>query len=280
MEEWVALSLDGKIFRTLRDTLCQDPNSLLYTMFHDPTSDTAKMLTRDDSHPLRPFLLDRNPKAFRVVLEFLRNQELVIPEDVPARSVLLEARFFGIQKIMDQLSGTEPQFEGAKGSMFTRMDMIRMLSATQSGSRVRLQGVVLDRTDLSNLDLSGINFSHSSLNNVSFENTNLSGADLSDCKMSNVNMVNAMLDGADLSRSTLTNADLSQSSVCRANLSDAVLHQCCLRNSRMNESILVRTDLSQSDMKGVSLNKAKLWQVNLDGVERQGTPLTMGGVLA
>lgn len=276
--DWVAISLDGKIFHTLRATLVSEEGSLLHTLFADPASPSSQMVTRDHTHPLRPYLFDRNPKYFAVLLDYLRNQELVIPPHLPRRAILLEAKYFGLSSIVSKLADAEPQFE-AQGSMFNRMDVIKILANTKSGERVRLQGVTLDHTDLSRLDLSGVNLSHSSLNHVSFAESNLTGADLSDCHMCDVTMTGALLDGADLSRSTLSNADLTGVSCCRANLSDAVLKNCKLRNSRLNESILVRTDLSQSDMKGCQLHKAKVWQVNLEGVDRQGTSLTLGGVL-
>eukprot|EP00760_Papus_ankaliazontas_P025045 PhM_4_TR2461/c3_g2_i1/m.15291/K21919/KCTD9; BTB/POZ domain-containing protein KCTD9 len=249
-------------------------------------------LCRDDSHPARPWLLDRNPKTFAVLLDYLRTHELVVPPDVTPRAVYLEAEYFNLTEVIDVLRrngvGTAPQFALASCATaadtgpvvtFTRDSLIRVISTVPSGARVRLQGVVLDGLDLSNLDLSGANLSRSSLKNTILMGTNLTGANLTECNMTGCVCVGATAEDAVLVRATLTRSNLSEANFNRADFTDSNLTYCVLNDARLNEAVLVRADLSHCTMQGVTLVKAKMWQVILRGVRREGTPLTMGGVL-
>ena len=48
------------------------------------------------------FLIDRTPEYFKPILNYLRTGELVIDSGVNVKGVLAEARFFGIQSLIDQ----------------------------------------------------------------------------------------------------------------------------------------------------------------------------------
>ena len=48
-------------------------------------------------------MLDRTPKYFEPILNYLRTKELVIDPNVSMDGVLGEARYFGIQSLVDQI---------------------------------------------------------------------------------------------------------------------------------------------------------------------------------
>ena len=48
------------------------------------------------------FLIDRTPEYFKPILNYLRTGELVIDSGVNVKGVLAEAKFFGIQSLIDQ----------------------------------------------------------------------------------------------------------------------------------------------------------------------------------
>lgn len=92
--EWISLNVGGVIFQTTVATLTQDPNSMLAAMFNSERPPAMK----DDNGN---YLIDRNPRAFGYILEFLRNAGL--PDDIVGCSLLevqWEASYFGLHGLL------------------------------------------------------------------------------------------------------------------------------------------------------------------------------------
>ena len=89
----VKLNVGGHYFTTTLQTLTKDPNSRLAAMFsgeHDKTG---------------PIFLDRDGKHFRFILNYLRNGELVLPDDAKfVKELETEAQFYKIEGILIRLS--------------------------------------------------------------------------------------------------------------------------------------------------------------------------------
>ena len=89
----VKLNVGGHHFTTSLQTLTKDPNSRLAAMFsgeHDENS---------------TIFLDRDGKHFRFILNYLRNGELVLPNDAKfVKELETEAQFYKIEGILIRLS--------------------------------------------------------------------------------------------------------------------------------------------------------------------------------
>ena len=85
----------GQLFLTSRTTLLKAPDSMLFKLFAGESMPSAK----DEQGA---FLIDRTPEYFKPILNYLRTGELVIDSGVNVKGVLAEARFFGIQSLIDQ----------------------------------------------------------------------------------------------------------------------------------------------------------------------------------
>ena len=89
----VKLNVGGHHFTTSLQTLTKDPNSRLAAMFsgeHDENS---------------TIFLDRDGKHFRFILNYLRNGELVLPDDAKfVKELETEAQFYKIEGILIRLS--------------------------------------------------------------------------------------------------------------------------------------------------------------------------------
>ena len=89
----VKLNVGGHYFTTTLQTLTKDPNSRLAAMFsgeHDENS---------------TIFLDRDGKHFRFILNYLRNGELVLPDDAKfVKELETEAQFYKIEGILIRLS--------------------------------------------------------------------------------------------------------------------------------------------------------------------------------
>ena len=74
------------------------------------------------------YMLDRTPKYFEPILNYLRTKELVIDPNVSMDGVLGEARYFGIQSIVDQIEKLKLAEEQKKSDVSDRIQRIsRML---------------------------------------------------------------------------------------------------------------------------------------------------------
>jgi len=101
LNDIISLDVGGTRFETTRQTLLQDPNSMLARMF-DPNSPMQPGVVRNGA-----VFIDRDPEYFRIVLSYLRNGSLLAATDLQA--VLCEARFFSLSGLEELvLKQTEP----------------------------------------------------------------------------------------------------------------------------------------------------------------------------
>jgi len=93
----VSLNVGGTKFDTTRQTLLTDPSSMLAKMF-DPVSPLQPGVMRDGA-----YFIDRDPNYFRVVLNYLRCGQLVCDSDIPLEALKLEASYFGLVNLEEEL---------------------------------------------------------------------------------------------------------------------------------------------------------------------------------
>ena len=97
----VKLNVGGQYFTTSRQTLRSDPKSMLAAMF----SGRHKLETTGDGS----FFIDRDGTHFRYILNYLRNDELILPEGATfLKELEAEAKFYQLQGILNALKSKEP----------------------------------------------------------------------------------------------------------------------------------------------------------------------------
>ena len=149
--EWVKLNVGGQLFHTSRTTLLnREPGSMLARMF-DPSSNIQPSCTDANG----AYLIDRDPRYFTPILNYLRSGMLILDSDVNPKGVLEEAQFFGIQQCIPEL---EEMLLPRDAIPLTRRDVVNALITTPNKSTLRFQGVNLTGADLSYLDLRNVNF--------------------------------------------------------------------------------------------------------------------------
>ncbi|XP_018432485.1 PREDICTED: BTB/POZ domain-containing protein KCTD12-like [Nanorana parkeri] len=98
----IELNVGGQVYITRHPTLVSVPGSLLWEMFGQKN---VRLLARDSKGR---YFLDRDGFLFRYVLDYLRDQQLVLPEHFPERSRLQrEAEYF---KLPDLVKILAPKF--------------------------------------------------------------------------------------------------------------------------------------------------------------------------
>ncbi|NXK42647.1 KCD12 protein, partial [Piprites chloris] len=95
----IELNVGGQVYITRHPTLVSVPGSLLWEMF---TQKNVRSLARDSKGR---FFVDRDGFLFRYILDYMRDQQLVLPEHFPERSRLQrEAEYFMLPDLVKMLA--------------------------------------------------------------------------------------------------------------------------------------------------------------------------------
>ena len=94
----VTLNVGGTKFETTRQTLLNDPNSMLAKMF-DPVSPLQPGVKVDGA-----YFIDRDPNYFRIVLNYLRSGQLIVDTNIPLEAIKTEASYFGLVSLEAELN--------------------------------------------------------------------------------------------------------------------------------------------------------------------------------
>jgi len=306
--EWITLNVGGQKFLTCRTTLfLKEPSCMLARMF--ASEEHRMMPSCQDS--TGAYLIDRSPKYFEPILNYLRTGNLIIDPNVNPEGVLEEAKYYGIDSLIPKLEKlahkhTVPRDE----KPLTRRDVVDILIGTSTSSNIRdkadqelrFQGTNLEGADLSKLDLRHINFKYANLRGANLTGANMSWslmerADLSHCQMEGtqmlgVKMVCANMEGANLKGSNfedpagsranlegvnLKGANLEGSIMAGINLRVATLKNVNMQNCDLRMAVLAGADLENCNLSGSDLHEANLRGANLKDatLELMLTPLHM-----
>lgn len=97
--EIIELNVGGQVYITRYSTLTSVPDSLLWDMF---SQKSTKNLARDTKGR---FFVDRDGFLFRYILDYMRDQQLVLPDHFPERGRLQrEAEFFNLPDLVKLLA--------------------------------------------------------------------------------------------------------------------------------------------------------------------------------
>ncbi|XP_072493360.1 BTB/POZ domain-containing protein KCTD9 isoform X1 [Notamacropus eugenii] len=262
--DWLTLNVGGRYFTTTRSTLVnKEPDSMLAHMFKDKGAWGNKQDHRG------AFLIDRSPEYFEPILNYLRHGQLIVNDGINLLGVLEEARFFGIDSLIEHLEVAIKNSQPPEDhSPISRKEFVRFLLATPTKSELRCQGLNFSGADLSRLDLRYINFKM---------------ANLSRCNLAHANLCCANLERADLSGSVLDCANLQGVKMLCSNAEGASLKLCNFEDpsglkANLEGANLKGVDMEGSQMTGINLRvatlkNAKLKNCNLRGATLAGTDL-------
>ncbi|KAL1490177.1 hypothetical protein ABEB36_012912 [Hypothenemus hampei] len=275
-EEWITLNVGGKRFTTTRRTLIlSEPQSMLARMF----SDEHKFLHPSCKDKFGAYMIDRSPKYFEPILNYLRCGQLIYDKHINPEGILAEARFFGVDSIIPTLEMLVNESKESRDSApLTRRDVIQSLIKTCNSDMLRYQGVDLAGADLSKLDLRTINFKYANLRGC-----NLTGANLSYCCLERADLSHAILDGAQLlgvrglravlEGASMRNCNFKDPAGQRAILEGANLKGACLEDSDMGSVNLRIANCKNANLKNCDLRAAVLAGADLENCDLSGSDL-------
>jgi len=171
---------------TTRDTLLRFPESMLATMIN------GHWHTQLDGGA---FFIDRSPRLFEYILEFLRTGYLApVPPEIGVQALAREARFYLLEELAGLIEGKKYKptpyefYAMLPGKNFANMDL----------SMMNLRGQDFHDFDFGDSDLSGANLHGANLVHAQLTNANLTGTDLTEAVLRGTVFTGALLDGTDL----------------------------------------------------------------------------------
>jgi len=136
-KEWVRLNVGGTVFLTSRATLAKDPKSFLARICQE---DTELASDKDESGA---YLIDRDPKYFSPVLNFLRHGKVHLDKNILEEAVLEEAEFFNISAMIkvlkERIHNRDISFGSSRGKHVYRVlqchedELTQMISTMSDG---------------------------------------------------------------------------------------------------------------------------------------------------
>uniref|UniRef100_A0A2K6ECB7 KHA domain-containing protein n=1 Tax=Macaca nemestrina TaxID=9545 RepID=A0A2K6ECB7_MACNE len=256
--DWLTLNVGGRYFTTTWSTLVnKEPDSMLAHMLKDRGVWGNKQDHRG------AFLIDRSPEYFEPILNYLHHGQLIVNDGINLLGVLEEARFFGIDSLIEHLEVAIKNSQPPEDhSPISRKEFVQFLLATPTKSELRCQSLNFSGSDLSRWDLRYIN---------------LKMVNLCCCSLAHANLC------SDLSGSVLDCANLQEDpSGLKANLEGANLIGVDMEGSQMTginlRAATSGTDLENCDLSGCDhLQEANLRGSNVKEAifEEMLTPLYM-----
>jgi len=174
-------------------------------------------------------------------------------------------------------------------NLLDRIDLsnINLVYADLSNANLKgknLAGIDLRGVDLSEHDLTGTNLIGATLSDAKFSSTNLKGKNLSGAILRGVDLSEHDLTGANLSDTFLGRADLSEIDLRTVTLTNADFTYANLSGSKLPDSLLVNNNLDYAilnniNFAGKDLSGSSFQRVDLEGSDMQNTNLSFSSFL-
>jgi len=265
---WLRLNVGGKLFLTSKSTVeLRVPGSMLARMFSSETEEVMAAAAKDETGA---FLIDRSPKYFEPILDYLRTGMLLLDKGINPEGVLEEAKFFGIEELYPQLENLCAAVNRPRDDLaLTRRDVVEVLMGTSSDvSEMRFQGVNLAGADLSRLDLRNINFKYANMRGC-----NLSGANLSRSNLERVDLSRGTLDGAVMYGVKMLCANLEGASLVSCNFDDPAGSAANMEGVNLKEATLEGSNMARVNLRVATVKNANLKSCDLRGAVLAGADL-------
>lgn len=163
--------------------------------------------------------------------------------------------FGDVEEIMEQVPHSEKKTEIEPEHETSLHQTIKMTlrRAKSSIGISQFAAVNLKQSDLSDTNLSGVDFSYSALMETVFD-----GSDLSEATFRAAALKGTSFDNANLTKALFAASDLQDAKFHRTNLTETNFKASALHGATFESAILFGTDFRHSDLAGISFDNQEL----------------------
>lgn len=272
----VTLSVGGIEYQTTQRTLSVCPDSLLASIAQGNWQVDTK----------NRFFIDRDGELFAHILNFLRNNELLVPLDDPLliTKLLREAQFYQLQVLVDQLMVLKSKIDQAS---MTYKELLKVVNISRGPVQLprcnfclmQISFLDMTRANLQGCDFTGatlreVNLSYSNLSRAIFLDANLQNSSLREAVAERACFVNCNLSGVDMRRAMCRDCNFTKARLSGADLRFCDLQGCNLEEANFLVANLENTLLHFTNTKGTNFDRANLKDAQgLQSSHSSSTPL-------
>ncbi|EFC40564.1 predicted protein [Naegleria gruberi] len=202
------------------------------------------------------YYVDCDPMIFRYILGWLQYGKNSIGPSLSLSDILLACKKFSLDNLAVKLTKSEYFYE------ISQLEFFKMKNSSPS--------IILNKFDMTNLMLRGMDLQKSSISLSLFRGMDLSGVNFSNSNLNGCNFSGCILDGTNFSKSNLSNANIQISSSC--NFTNCDFSGCLIDKSNLNNLSFSGSSFKETKfvelcnlIENVTLSKCTIYKVYLNG---------------
>eukprot|EP01080_Neovahlkampfia_damariscottae_P005601 gene5601-9418_t len=268
---WITLNVGGKTFSTTKKTLEKSPDDSILKEMLKSDFQTDGVIKKEKEFV---YLIDRSPKYFEHVLNFLRYKKMFIKEFDIKEGIIEEAEYYNLKELVQFIEDNP----FAKQDL-DRKQIISLILSTEEGTPLKIKGICLAGNNLSRLEFKLAQFDLSDLRlcklemtefyECSFRKSLMDKTNSRNCIFKNTNFNAASMKEIQFKNSLFELSVFNTNDFIKTDMSDCQFIKTNFENGKFIDSDLQKTSFKDCTIKNftfekINFSKAKFIQFKFE----------------